>query len=516
MNLLGRVGLGLVAVWLAAVPVVAHVGSPFIVFEGRAGDFPVQVVVRQPEVVPGLAEISVRILGGNPTGVRVLPLHGNTDKSGAPRPDIAKPVPGETNLYTAALWFMNRGAYGIEVQVEGPSGGTAIVPVNSVAYDRKSMPAGLGIALAIVGAGLALGVIAIAMAAAREATLPAGVPPSRGRWGWAALAGFVGVTAVGGAIFGGSAWWNQEDTRHITRVLYRQLAHKVTTVPAGSGTQLQLTLTDSRYGLRPYRPVPEHGKLVHLFVVGEDTSLGVPALAHLHPHESGEKEFTCRLPNLPAGRYRVFTELTHEEGFTQTLTNSLELAEQTTATGWSDPDDSAASAGPGAMSPVPVGDGLMVHLRVQAALPGEVSRLEARIDQADGAPAPLEPYLRMLGHAVVMRDDGSVFGHLHPAGSLSMAAARTFARKLDGEAGVKATDANCGDLEAVPAAVAAALGRRGEVSFPYVFPNAGNYFVWIQVKVAGRIYTAPFRVTIGGQRAVATSSEREPTEAVEG
>jgi hypothetical protein len=42
----------------------AHVGSPNVFFEGRAGAYPVHVVIQPAEVIPGLAQISVRVDAG--------------------------------------------------------------------------------------------------------------------------------------------------------------------------------------------------------------------------------------------------------------------------------------------------------------------------------------------------------------------------------------------------------------------------------------------------------------------
>src|SRR5690242_10717893 len=47
---------------LSVVPSLhAHIGSPAVFFEGQAGPYGLRVVVRPPEVIPGLAEVSVRL-----------------------------------------------------------------------------------------------------------------------------------------------------------------------------------------------------------------------------------------------------------------------------------------------------------------------------------------------------------------------------------------------------------------------------------------------------------------------
>lgn len=44
----------------AAIPVLAHVGSPDVFYEGDAGPYHLFVTVRMPQVIPGVAEIQVR------------------------------------------------------------------------------------------------------------------------------------------------------------------------------------------------------------------------------------------------------------------------------------------------------------------------------------------------------------------------------------------------------------------------------------------------------------------------
>lgn len=484
--------------WILALAprVHAHVGSPYIVFEGRAGQIPVRVVVRQPDVVPGLADISVRVLEGQPRRVLVLPLHATTDRSGAPTPDIASPGDSDPRLYSAALWLMTRGAYGIEVQVEADGGGTVVVPVNSVAFTRQPMPPVLAWILAVLGVGLAAGFVSIIIAAARESTLPAGANPGRSHRVRTALAAGLGSLTLAGMVYGGAVWWSREDRFHDTRRLHRPWEHRVSVQTSDPGNVLTLALTDARRREPLQQLIPDHGKLIHLFLVSENTSQGIPALAHLHPTSSGEFTYTNALPPLPAGSYRVFTELAHEGGFTQTLTNRVDLPAGNARPHATDTDEAWSPGGPIPASTVRLEPGGSAQLNLDAAVAGSPSTLRVRFLQTDGTPAPLQPYLRMLGHAVILRDDGSVFAHLHPAGTLSMAATRTFARKLGGEDAARAADANCGDLEALPAGAAQILGRDGTVSFPYVFPQPGRYYFWCQVRIDGRVQTAAFAIPV--------------------
>jgi len=478
---------------LAALPVRAHVGSPHIIFEGKAGSFPVRVVVRQPDVVPGLAEISVRVLAGSPTRVTVLPLHAGSGRGAAPRADVAVPVPGGQGLYQAALWFMVRGAYGVEVAVEGESGGSLLVPVNSVATVQRPLPKWLGWVLGGLGLGLVGALAGIAAGAVRESTLAPGIAIDGRR----RLRGWIGGTLATGiavlAVWGGSRWWEATDLHHRTRVLFQPMGHSVAVVVAEGVPTLRFDITDRRAGSPGYALIPDHGKLLHLFLVGEGRAGAIPAFAHLHPVAEGGKSYTAALPPLPEGRYRLYADITHEGGLTETVTNSVDIVAGASSKIWapSDPDDSLLAATVPAPADDPTIELVPATFRV-----GEPASLRALVRSRDGRPAMLQPYLRMLGHGVVEHEDGSVFAHVHPAGTLSMAAARRFAIKAGGDAAARTVDANCGDLTAVTPAVAEALTRGGEVSFPFVFPKPGRYRVWTQVRVGGAVRTGAFQVTV--------------------
>jgi len=476
----------------------AHVGMPFVVLEGKAGRYPVRVVVQQPDVVPGLAHIGVRVLEGKPAGVSVLPLHWDTDRSGAPRPDPARPVPGESGLYEGELWFMGTGAYGVVVQIEGEGGGTLVVPANSLATSRKPMPEWMGWMLAGLGALLLVGWTSIGYAAFRESTVLGRLVGRR--WKGALGAGLAALFAVG-AVFGGQRWWGAVDVQHEQRAQGQRMALDVEAT--GSSLAFRLQGSDPRGRDRRGMPtrmggwelVQDHGRLLHAFVIGAGTE---PVFLHLHPESGADLIPRSGVGALPVGEYNVFLDVTHALGAVQTLTNRLVISHPVKGGERTDPDD-AWHQGPAGLpgTAQSIGEGREVTFAIEGNLrAGEPIRLIARFREAAGGPCQLEPYLRMPAHAVVAAVDGSVCTHLHPAGNLSMAAARRFALRAGGDAAAQEADVNCGDLGALPAEVVARLLGRGEVTFPMVFPKPGDYRVWVQARIAGRIRTGCFRVEV--------------------
>src|SRR5207249_12121035 len=83
---------------------------------------------------------TLRVPGEPVERVTVVPVFSKAGRQGAPPPDEAKLVRGETNLYTAALWLMKPGAYSVDVTIEGSRGReTLILPVNSMATNTRPM-----------------------------------------------------------------------------------------------------------------------------------------------------------------------------------------------------------------------------------------------------------------------------------------------------------------------------------------------------------------------------------------
>src|SRR5439155_17637412 len=68
--------------------------------------------------------------------------------------------------------------------------------------------------------------------------------------------------------------------------------------------------------------IPDHGKMMHLFLIGD----GMPrAFAHLHPVARSKTAFEVPLPPLPPGLYHVYADVTHENGFSETLIASTAI-----------------------------------------------------------------------------------------------------------------------------------------------------------------------------------------------
>ncbi|MBM2811370.1 MAG: hypothetical protein HW416_2129 [Chloroflexi bacterium] len=486
---------------LAGITLVAsaHVGSPDTYFQGAAGPYSVRVIVRNPGVVPGLAQISVRLL--DPHAVRrvlVLPVFWDPQTAAAPPPDIARRVRGDSLLYSAALWLMTGGSYGVQVTVDGEAGiGTALVPVMAVATRRLPLPRLFGTALLALGVFLFVGALTIVGAAVREASLEPGVEPDRRRTRRARIAMTVTAVVLACALLGGRAWWNAVDAAYRTG-LYRPLHATATLRAAGGGRMLQLSIDDTLWTNRTgqWTPlVPDHGHLMHLFLVRDSTR---DAFAHLHPVPLDSATFETALPPLRAGHYRLYADIVHESGFAQTLVTALDITTPTGTWRQSDPDDAwigGEGTGDhaqetGVVSKLSDGSTMTWDRGATPIVVDQDAPLRFTVTDVQGKVAALEPYMGMLGHAIVTRDDGTVFVHLHQAGTVSLAALETFAQRQPGDTvrgllGTRLSMMRMGrrDTEAV---------RIAEIAFPYAFPKAGSYRIWVQVKRSGRVLTGVF------------------------
>src|SRR3954468_24171465 len=167
-----------------AVVLAAHVGSPDVYWSGKAGPYAIDVVVRPPQVVPGIAEILVRAPGAGIEHVTVRPVYWRAGSRGAPSADDAKRVEQTADMYAGRLWLMAGGSYSVHIGVEGRAGrGIAVVPVAAVATSQLRLSGGLRALLALLGALLVAGIVTAVYAAVGESQVPPGeaLPNTRRR-----------------------------------------------------------------------------------------------------------------------------------------------------------------------------------------------------------------------------------------------------------------------------------------------------------------------------------------------
>jgi len=417
----------------------------------------------------------------------------NVGLSGAPPADTATPVPGDPALYATELWFMTASAYQLAVTVDGPAGkGAIVIPVLALATAERSMPSWLGGVLAALGVFLTAGLLTIIGAAVRESGLPPGAEPDKRRRTRARIGVAIAAILAALVLWGGDRWWGAEASSYSRSVLYRPFNAAAAVVRDGDRRTLTLSIRDERWSGAPnplsrYNALmPDHGKLMHLFMVREPA---LDALAHLHPIARTPKDldFDAEVPTLPAGRYRVYADIVHESGYAQTLISRVDLAgDQTASAAPSDADDSwfsGASRPEAASVSSDLGDGSrLVWDRGETPIVAGVERdLRFSVRDATGAEVTVDPYMGMAAHLVVASRDGSVFAHLHPAGSISMAAMQRFAG-----AGETGADPHAGHVMAVD----------GRVAIPYAFPKPGAYRLFVQVKRGGAVRTSAFDLDV--------------------
>ncbi|MGH9330613.1 MAG: hypothetical protein ACRD09_09230, partial [Vicinamibacterales bacterium] len=114
--------------------------------------------------------------------------------------------------------------------------------------------------------------------------------------------------------------------------------------------------------------------------------------------------------------------------------------------------------------------------------------LAFRVENEKGQPAmDLELYMGMPGHAIVIKRDAQVFAHVHPSGTPAMASLTLAAATLPGAESRSSDD---------PHAPHAMTALPATVTFPYGFPQPGDYRIFVQVKRAGAVQTGVFDLRV--------------------
>jgi len=176
----------------------------------------------------------------------------------------------------------------------------------------------------------------------------------------------------------------------------------------------------------------------------------------------------------------LFGDLVHQNGLPETVVTQVTLPE--IAGKPLEGDDAAGQGLPieqanfnQVNSPLSGGARMVWERGPDRLRPKKLSWFRFRVEDAGGRPAQdMQMYMGMPGHAAFVRTDLTVFAHVHPSGSVPMAALA---------------------LTQPPEQMHAlhmAHGAPAVVSFPYGFPQPGNYRIFIQVKRAGKVETGIF------------------------
>ncbi len=553
-----------------------HVGSSGVIVQKQVGKYQLLVSIQPPDVVPGTAKVTVFVEKGRVSGIGARPIFFRSGDKGAPMHDeLVRSAAGQ---FEGDLWLMDAGSSSIELMINGPDGRQrVVVPVMSVATALRDMPESTGIGLALMGLLLVVMMITIIGASNADGIVKPGQtsPSGLGRRRWVGMG--VGAVVLTLMLTGWRFWWDSSAEQYRTVQLYRPLRMDASVGSsagsAGLVSQSQLTIqidttgfgggaaTGRRRRSTPQQRrlvsfvIPDHGKLMHTFLVRLP---GLDAFAHLHPNRRDSLTYQAALPPLPAGKYLLYSDIVFRSGYAETMTDTVDITGSTSAVDQivvlpSDRDDSwlitnpmgvkAGSANvphldndmvvcgkPGASTKLADGSsmlwmdkpgestapaGVRPSDRPGAVLEsGKLYTLKFAVADALGKAAALEPYLGMSGHAVILRSDGSVYIHLHPVGTYSMAAEGSFVGRLaDTARTFQYPDANqfrdsidryVTRLRILPEAeknrlLSAAMPEMSHkmasnnmVEFPYAFPRAGHYRIWVQVKRNGQVLTGVF------------------------
>ena len=532
---------------LTIAPLVAgsHIGSPGVSFEGNAGSYEIMAQINPPDVIPGTATVDIFTDGSNITSIWAKPEYWYVGDEGTPQADELLPVEGEAGHFRGLIWLMDAGTSGIEIEIKGNSGeGSVLVPVMAVSTRQKSMDPALGWALLGLCALLVILMVTIISASVSDGMVKPNEPITARMKQRKLIGALVSAVALLVILWGGKSWWDSwaNDYR---RFMYRSL--KATTTVSESNLTFSVDttrLSNLTFTRNISYIIPDHGKLMHMFLVRAGS---MDVFAHLHPTRKDSVTFVSSVPPIPGGKYLVFADVTRFSGFSETIPDTFEIKEpiegvlDSSQLGKDDTyfftnSVTETTPAPGALQDVmicgkpgvrlPLADGSTITWEHDTANPlraNTLYSLKFSVLDKNGNQASLQPYLGMGGHAVVMKDDGTVYIHLHPVGSYSMASQQTMLARFENEKGpfdfdkrpksvafMDSVDQIIEHLEAMTEGdrnkvlmagmqhdqFDASHPEHSVVSFPYAFPEPGKYRIWVQMKRNGKVLNSAFDAVV--------------------
>ena len=487
------------AILLIAPRSRAHIGSPDVYAEGSAGPYKLSIVIRPPLVIPGVAEVDVRAESPGIQRISITPLAltGEASKH-PPTADQMKTTTDDQQYFTGQLWIMEAGSWQIRFVVDGASGrGVWSVPLPAAAMGTRRMQSGLGAFLAALGVLLIVGMVGIVGAAAREAQLAPGEAASPRRRRSALVSMAVTFVVLVTTVVLGGMWWKTDAADYSSNV-YKPLALNATLQP---GNVLDLKMTDPGWVSERHLDdfIPDHNHLMHLYVIRWPQ---MDVVFHLHPQPVATGEFQLALPTIPAGNYRMYADVVHESGFPETMVSSANLPAITgraligdDAEGRGTPVGGSIATGPASGAQFRLPDGYtMAWNRPRTLVARRPEDFTFTLIDPSGHPAKdTQLYMGMLGHAAFVKTDGTVFAHIHPSGTVSMAA--LMMAQEQNSAPNNSSMAST-EMDQMPGMTMPSEHLPSSVSFPYGFPTPGQYRIVVQMKHGDTIETGIFDATV--------------------
>jgi hypothetical protein len=288
-------------------------------------------------------------------------------------------------------------------------------------------------------------------------------------------------------IYGGKSWWDNIDTAYQNNI-FQTLENKIEILDNGKEKFMSIEIVDELWKQnRMSDIIPDHGKIMHIYLIREDYE----SLAHLHPSRTDNNDiFIVNMPPVDFGEYYLFMDVTHETGFSHTMTNKIIYKEKNVVfrdlmkNVERDSDDSWI---------LNSNENRITWIDNKPSYKsGDNIDLEFQV-MKDGEPAALEPYISMGGHAALLKKDQTVFVHIHPIGTISMASQELFQENYIQD--IVDQDDICffGFVNDSTENNYSNISPNGEVSFPAInLENTGEYGLWVQVKSDGEVITQKF------------------------
>jgi hypothetical protein len=303
------------------------------------------------------------------------------------------------------------------------------------------------------------------------------------------------------AVWFGDMWWKGEADSY-ARYVYKPLVMQAT-LESSTKDNPALDLRIEDPGWLKSRKIDDfvldHDHLMHLYLIRKP---GMDVVYHLHPDQIAPGEFRLVLPSIPAGTYSLYADVVHATGFPETLVTEIVLPEIAgrplggdDARGTARPLNlqSDSNECPAATTQFLLPDGYMMVWNHNESLTARTPRVFSfsLLDASGKPPSDMALYMGMLGHAAFVKTDGTVFAHVHPSGTVSMAALMMAAAQN------QSNEPKPDLIESMPG-MAMSGGQQetsrlpNTVGFPFGFPTAGSYRIFVQMKHGLTVETAAF------------------------